>query len=291
MNVSDLLSSFPNGVDIGTMEGRVSSALGGDSSVFKRWYSKASVRNSPQRLFCEEDIRKEIYPKELVPYYNHPLLDKANRNHLLVYSLYRYLIFTINLEISVVNETTRRLFMSQFPINLELSELVDAQKIYVDEAYHALFSTDMLVQVSELTGIPVPELPIPFFLEWLERESVNHQDKELFLLIFTCVSEMLITDNLISVREYENVPQSIREMLNDHVADEAKHHIFYKNVLEKLLSSEIDREYIISTADSCIRAFNMPDFEQLKTCLVLSGLSDSESVKVINDTYSEELIG
>lgn len=102
---------------------------------------------------------------------------------------------------------------------------------------------------------------------------------------------MLITDNLISVREYENVPQSIREMLNDHVADEAKHHIFYKNVLEKLLSSEIDREYIISTADSCIRAFNMPDFEQLKTCLVLSGLSDSESVKVINDTYSEELIG
>lgn len=38
MNVSDLLSFFPNGVDIGPMEGRVSSALGGDSSVFKRWY-------------------------------------------------------------------------------------------------------------------------------------------------------------------------------------------------------------------------------------------------------------
>src|SRR5207237_41606 len=126
-------------------------------SKLKDWYERSSIRTSPRRLLLKEDAEGKVYfPPDLVPIIGHQLVrgqgqDVAQR--LIVQHLYAYLDFTAALEHDVVNRVTQRIAQQRAGFELPQAMVMDAYKIYCDEAYHALFSADIREQIHAATTV------------------------------------------------------------------------------------------------------------------------------------------
>src|ERR1700732_1580847 len=124
--------------------------------LFSNWNDRATVRSAPRRLIHDEDVSLDMFPRHLVPVVSHDII-RSRFSHIvhdfLCLQLYRYLEFTINLELTVVSEVTRSMIMQEAPVSLPPSMILDAQRILCDEAYHAVFCGDMLQQVITATGV------------------------------------------------------------------------------------------------------------------------------------------
>ena len=139
-----------------------------NANTMRNWYEQSTVRRAPRRTLNEDDLKGHLYPMALAPVTQHPLvtkLDGEQVDKILTNHLYRYLDFTVKLEVSVVNDVVRDIALDVAPFKPEKSMMVDALKIYTDEGYHALFSLDLANQIEDLTE-QEPILPrTPRFLK------------------------------------------------------------------------------------------------------------------------------
>jgi para-aminobenzoate N-oxygenase AurF len=263
--------------------------------IFTGWYDKASVRSAPRRMLKPGDENRDLFPRELVPFLRHPVIASQfhDRIHvLLCLALYRYLTYTINIELFIVNGTTKKLATGASPVPMDGQNRLHALKIYCDEAYHALFCTDLLDQARRLTGIHPSELPAPRFLR-MSREMCGNSDRpELLRLLLTIVSETLITASLGEVGRGEGTPTAVRENMVDHIVDEARHHVFYRDVLYGLMaaSSRTQRVKIGAEIPRLIMAFMAPDLESIAVDLRCVGLTKEQTAEVVHDSYASEMI-
>ena len=76
--------------------------------------------------------------------------------------LYRYLDFTTELELDVINTVSKDI-AGLGRLDLELPDVMraDAFKLCTDEAHHAYFSDDIKRQVVQATGVAPDPAPIP----------------------------------------------------------------------------------------------------------------------------------
>lgn len=264
---------------------------GGD--VFANWYDRASVRRAPQRRLDPEDISLDMFPRELVPVVSHPIVTERYPEaipDLLILALYRYLDFTTNLELFVVNETTRLLIAGQGPVALGPEERTDAHRLACDESYHALFCADLTQQVIAASGRPPAEARPPRFLRRLrERMSADGGMVEQFL--FTAVSEMLITANLAEVRRYDATPAAVRNVLGDHASDEARHRFFYGDLMARLFWKAGDEAgKIAGLVPDLLLDFLTPDLENILIDLEAAGIPRADSEEICAEVYAPDRI-
>src|SRR5947209_14449067 len=126
------------------------------NNLFREWDVQASVRNDPRIIFQDEESMGRVYfSPDLVPIVRHPLVVKlgpAVRREILIQHLYNYFDFTSCFEVEVVNWGVQRIFLKKTGFELPQEMLLDAYKIYCDEAYHSLFSADLKSQIQAATG-------------------------------------------------------------------------------------------------------------------------------------------
>jgi hypothetical protein len=260
---------------------------------FQNWDRSAAVRRRPLRRLREEAAPGQLYfPPELVPVHTHPLvaaLGETARHRLLIHSLYDYLHFTSELEDIAVIPVAMQISRGRSGLALPEEARRDAFKIVTDEAWHAQFSYELLRQIADRTGEPVPDLPEPMFVERLSAISaqLHTHVPALGELLFTVVSETLVSSLLTEIPHDSRLPSAVRETVADHAVDEGRHHAYFHDVLVRLwraLSSS-ERASVGPWLPSIILAFLEPDYRAVGLSLAALGLSAEQVEAVLTDSY------
>lgn len=259
-------------------------------SAFTTWDAKAAVRSAPRRVL-DDPAPAEAFPPELVPVLRHPLvrgLPLAGRQSLLVQHLFRYLDFTAQLELLVVNDTLTRLgLQSAYGLTDEMR--LDALRMVCDESYHAMFSVDMKLQVARAYGVSAPRDERAWFLVRFERLLAETDEtlREVGRLLFVTVSETLISATLAEQANGTGGPAAVRELLQDHALDEGRHHAFFagfaKHLWARLDASE--RQWAGRTVPRLIDIFLGVDEAAVRADLVGAGLGHDQARQVTAETF------
>lgn len=256
--------------------------------AFATWDDRASVRHSPSQALVASDASLDMYPREMVEHVSHPIIVQRfpeTIRPLLTHALYRYLEFTTNLELHLVNTTTLRLVSGRGPVRLADNELLDAHRLMCDESYHALFCADLARQVRTLTGCDPVATEGPAFLRRLHRRRSDDTDG-LQSFLFTAASEMLITDHLLEARRYETTPEAVRGVFTDHAADEYRHRIFFGDLLSRLLrTAGQDAERMAAMMPQMLADFLTPDRDCIMLELLAVGIPKPLAAQILAETY------
>jgi hypothetical protein len=267
-------------------------------SKFVQWDARASVRAAPRRELGSNEPG-DYFPAELVAVLAHPELREVSpdvRSAITIHQLYRYLNFTIQLEQLVVNRVVEAIAHRLVDLSLPEEMIVDAYKIYCDEAYHAYFSYDMAHQVRVRTGIlPLEGDVAPYFLVRLRKIQDEYPDsatRQLLELFFVIVSETLISGLLKTLPSAKQVKPSIRALVKDHAVDEGRHHVYFARLLE-IVWPRLAPPYqavIAQRMPDLIHAFLAPDLPSLRLELLGYGLRSSLVDRVLGETYTPEVV-
>jgi hypothetical protein len=271
---------------------------GGDyRSPFRSWYEKSTVRSQPRRMLTPDDPAPHFFSPDLVPVARHPLVRALPADRfrtLLVQHLYRYLDFTARLEHVVVNRTVLGIAHGTLGLRLPEAMRLDAYKIYCDEAYHALFSADLIIQVREATGVRPALPPEPFFLRRLAgvRAAADERTRPLVDLMFVIISETLISATLAEVPDDPGVAAAVREVLRDHLADEGRHHRYFALFLRQLWGQldPGDRRAAALLVPALVDCFLRPDAAAVRDDLLAAGLSRDEGEQVVAEVFPAGLV-
>lgn len=247
-------------------------------AAFKTWETKASVRHGPNRAEAAID---PLMPSKLVPILQHPYARAIDPNairYLQQMALLRFLDFTHHLEMLVVNTVTSDIAFGRYDLNLSDNMKLDAHRIYVDEAYHALFSYEMMLATKrQILDRPDSTDSRPLFMERFLKltNSCSNTDKALLQLCFVIVSEMLITSTLHDVRKHGEMDSAVRDMIDDHARDEARHHAYYQDILEVLipLLSRKQLAMVIAYIPKFLLTYTAPDIPAIKSEITNAGLT------------------
>lgn len=266
------------------------------TSRFERWDGLASVRRRPQRDFASVD--SELYfPPELYPVVLHPIVaakGEAVVKGLLLQRLYDYLDFTAELESVAVIPVAMKISRGRSGLVLPARMKADAFKIVTDEAWHAQFSDDFARQIETVTGHPnrsAGSAAPPAFLPRLQaiRERLPFEVRGVESLLFTIVSETLISGILSDIPRDSRMPRSVREVIRDHAEDEGRHHVYFRSVLKHLWQAltAAERKAVGPHLPAVIYAFLEPDYGQVAGHLSGFGLTADEVDQVIAESWPD----
>lgn len=267
-------------------------------SKLKDWYGRASVRVKPQRVLIDEEAEGKLYfPPELVPVSQHQLvlgLGAWAIRRVLIQRLYMYLEFTAQLEHDVVNRVSHRIAHQRAGLDLPMEMVLDAYKIYTDEAYHAQFSAELKYQIELATGIVPNPTGAPRCLRLLQELllSVPVELRELAEVFFTIVSETLISSILSQIPRDKRVVSTVRLLVADHAEDEGRHHAYFAKLLEFLWPqlSLSQRVIIGPLLMRFVLAFLEPDYAAIECELVGCGLKPTEIQQIMHESYPRSVV-
>ena len=172
---------------------------------------------------------------------------------------------------------------------------LDAHRIYVDEAYHALFSYELMrkIKVENIASAAFHETTPAFIRRTQEIvESQGPGDRALLELMTVVVSEMLITSTLREASTAPGMDHGVSAMIADHAGDEARHHAFYRHVLIDLWPrlSDVHRNLVLSQIHPLLMAYTSPDEQAIAVELRAAGLPDDQVRQVISETYDPQTV-
>ncbi len=239
------------------------------------WTSKATVRCKPHRLIDESSPEEGFFfPPALAPTCSHHLIAHHGQEmvqELLIKRLYAYLNFTSILEHHAVNPVLLDITSNDMGLTLPSGMRFDAYKIYCDEAYHALFSTDLKRQIESLTGVVDTVVAMPAFMIKLRhiQSTVPKSLERLVMLCFAVVSETLISATLSSIPQDSSVVRVVREVVADHAQDERRHHAYFIKLMELVWPqlSTNERRVLGPLFPTFIMSFLEPDYTALQLIL------------------------
>ncbi len=258
------------------------------------WYVKAGVRKDPRRMLDDELHTGRLYfPPALVPYAAHPLVRALNaeaQQALVARHLFQYLGFTTHFETQVVNRATERIASGRSGIDTTADTRLDAYRIYCDEGYHALYSFDVIKQISDASGIE----PVPYdFAPFRERldavgAAALPDEPALAQLLQVVVFETLVTAILNDVPKDRRVLTVVREIVRDHARDEGWHHAFFSWLFRELWAQQPPtlRVRIARCLPELIRSSLLPDLRPVRAALGATGLTPTQVEEVVRDSYS-----
>ncbi|MGN9891771.1 diiron oxygenase [Micromonospora sp. L31] len=263
-------------------------------SVLRDWDSRSSVRSKPRRILDEIQGGKVPYPIDLTPVASHRLVRgrrQSQVNEILVRRLYLYLDFTTVLEQEIVNPVLVALSKGEAGADLPNVMRLDAYRIYVDEAYHALSSVDLNLQIEAASGVRYLRQSRHRFQVGLvnllqQRKSI---DPRLIMLAAATVSETLISGTLSKIPSDPTVISIIRESIADHADDERHHHAFFAKVHEYVWPrlSESERRTLAPMYGDFVIDFLMPDVPAQIGSLVASGFTDSLARRIAYESLGD----
>lgn len=264
-------------------------------SVLKKWYQESSVRAKERRILPAEEALSDIYyPPELAPVVLHPLVRAKGETlcrTLLIQHLYLYLDSIELLEHAVVNRVVFALARRQSSIAIPTEMRLDAYKIYTDEAYHMLFSADLIEQIKAQTGIASITRTPPFahYLAFLE-ESESPEMRELIVTFLSIITETMISSILCEIPKDKRVVQTVRDLVMDHAIDEGRHNAFFGDLFSRLWPSLSDtqRAHIGPLLPSLIAEFCRPNLEAITAILAAARFSKNEIDQILAESYPTE---
>lgn len=265
--------------------------------ALNHWYEKAGVRKAPRRTLQGGTDGVKLFPSTLIPYLQHERLVQLpppEIDGLIARHLYQYLTFTAHFETRVVNRATERIANSRCGFEVPAETQLDAYKIYCDEAYHALYSRDVVNQIAAATRIPAVDHDFDNFLCQLDivGSEVLPDEPVLVQLLQVVVFETLVTVILNDVPRDRTILPLVRDIVRDHAIDEARHHGYFSGLFRQMwatLGSELRCRTARCLPRLIVRSL-WPHLRPVRESLLRAGLNVEEVYEVITDTYPEEKV-
>ncbi|MGH9764723.1 MAG: diiron oxygenase [Blastocatellia bacterium] len=262
-------------------------------SRFRDWDEKARVRVSPRRLLAEEEsVGKQYFSQALVPVARHPIIRELGPSAVrttLIQHLDSYLDFTAQFEIEVVNSVTRSIARAKSGFDLPEEMRFDAYKIYCDEGYHSVFSADLRNQVAAVTGVPSVGYDLDSFLTRFEmvKDAVPPEVRPLIGTFVVILFETLISATLNKVPGDESVVTAVRDTVQDHADDEARHHFYFAKLMDLIWPrlENAHRSIIGPLLPAFIIKCLEPDYPAIERRLVYLGLNRDQVRQVMEESY------
>lgn len=264
-------------------------------SAFKHWDTKSSVRSSPERIEGASLGTGILFPDELVPVLSHEYFREEGeqfRERIRLAHLERYLKFTLALETDAVNPVIMNVARARDGLSLPPEMRQDAFRMYVDEAYHANFTYALLRRLEQERGVSADLTETPYFLQRIAKiaRRAPAEMQHHLMTLFVSISELLITGTLNALPKYEGVAEPVRNSVQDHAADEARHHAFFSAYLPIYWESLSAREKHIlgPLVPDLIDCFLQPDLPSLKAELGRYGIPEETTQTILAEIYSLE---
>jgi hypothetical protein len=265
-------------------------------SRFQDWNTRSAVRSKPLPEFVSGNA-KLFFTPEQVPLIDHPLIAAQGSemiHRVLTRHLLGHLNFTDTLENEVVTPVAYMLGRRKLDFSLPPAMLVDARKIAVDEMHHALYAAGFVEEISALSGVdPLPAQRPSFLLELDNIKSLHEpRNGPLLMLGFAIISETLITSTLTQVPNDDRVVAGVRTILKDHAEDEARHHVYFAEILTtcwpRLTSAQ--RALVGPLLPRFISMFLAPDLLDVQGSLATFGFSADVAEQIIEEIYPRERV-
>ena len=258
---------------------------------FRTWDARSTVRRQGPR---HTNMADQVFPEAFTPLLRSVRLQGASaaqRHGLQRSALFRFLNFTHKLELLVVNTVTANIALGRYDLFLPRRIRLGAHKLYVDEGYHALaaFEAMAVLQQSDGPGL-LTEAPPPFLSAIRDGLEFGNDMRRRYLgeLFFVIASEMLISSTLHDAQAQAGMGGPIREMLRDHAMDEARHHAFYRDVLDTIWD-QLDRDdqhHLAAMMPDLVAGYCQPDRPALRADLRWLGLAPHEIEDVLDEIHS-----
>jgi hypothetical protein len=258
---------------------------------FDTWYDRASVRCEHRRVLSTPEPGQIFFPPELVPAAAHPAVRKLGSQacqRLLVDHLHQYLLFTVDLEETTVTPMAAAIARGRSGLSLPAAARADAFKIVTDEAWHAQFSYDLIQQVEAATGVRRPDDQAPAYAGRLEaiRERAGPDLAGAVSLLFTVVSETLVSGILSALPHDGRLPMAVRLAIADHARDEGRHHRFFRQILDYFWASlsRDQRRRLGPLVPDLVWAFLAPDYRAAARALRQIGVRAADADDVVRES-------
>lgn len=260
-------------------------------SRLSNWSTQSSVRAGKMHTYRAVDGTRSFSP-ELIAVMSHPVLQNAcdaTRRSVETQRLFDYLHFTEELERRAVIPVCMDLAEAKVPFLVSRPLQRDASKIITDEAHHAECAADLTDQIADVTCVRPHRQGPPAFMKKLHAAEARFggATRKLASLVFTSVSETLITGTLTRVPADTSVHPAIRSVIMDHARDEAKHHACFSDVI-RIMWEQMglqERDDIGPLFAEFIVAFLAPDLSAELGCLEAAGFDSLQADKIITETY------
>ncbi|WP_414588601.1 diiron oxygenase [Scytonema sp. PCC 10023] len=232
-------------------------------SPFSKWNESSWIRSKPFRI---DSFSGLPFSPDLVPLTFHRAISEDSNRWItvLAYKLLDHLQFTTLVELSYVNPICTDLALGKAPIALTTEQRNDALRIYCDEGGHALFIETLSTQAEIAFGINRSVLGRPKYDLTVQKLLASHQTQlspNLIKLFFVCITETLYVGTFSNVPHDVQVAPVVRAVISDHIADEALHYVYFRNLFPSLWSSlsPWEKEEIGQLLPLLVRAFLEPD--------------------------------
>ncbi len=261
-----------------------------------RWEKFASIRSIPRRIVDTNDLGQDFFPRERLPICMHPLLRQRGEQcirDMLVYHANHFMNDIAILETEVVNNAALMISSNIFSFIDFPSELRhDALTVIVDEAYHAYVAIDFLNQINAMHEVTLANLPDATSVTNAilnVKKNLPQEMHKAFELVSVCISEHVLTKELIEVKNEVDIAPSFKGVMKDHVLDEGRHAKFFAYVLSMFWKAMPDhyRDEIGPCIPEFIKEYLSKDINKQYDTHVLSllGFSAEEVSIIISDTY------
>ncbi|NBT86518.1 MAG: hypothetical protein EBT45_08530, partial [Alphaproteobacteria bacterium] len=176
----------------------------------------------------------------------------------------------------------------KFPPTLKLNTLL----VMVDEYYHVYVANDLKMQLEK----HYPELKAQFYPSsdaytalTEVRNQLEEKYQDVFQLIAVSIFETTLVKELTDLFNAKNIHCSIREYINGHINDEAKHHNFFFDLL-CFTWQNLDKDFqdVIGgkLVDFLLRYFGVASWREFNYCLLLKLTNDPIlSEEIIKDLF------
>jgi hypothetical protein len=254
------------------------------------WQQHSGVRNGrPSATY--DGTGTLPFTLALVPLARHRLVcdrGDAVRDAVLAQHLYRFCTFTEHLELEAVVPACVQLRLSDVQFAVPNALARDAGRVAIDETWHAECAGDLKTDLQQVTGVVPCRSRKPAFLHVLKvmKASLPPHQQRLADMLFTCVSETLITGALNNVPRDEQVLPRIRDVLGEHAREEAFHHSIFAQVIGVMWEqlSPADRDVAGPLFGVLIAAFLRSDTMAELDGLEATGFTADEARRIVEDS-------
>lgn len=280
------------------MNAMIESKAPSDPETVERWYTAATVRNSPRIVVPSSTQGEYVFPRSRQPLSEHPLI--ASMGHtvvsfVLTQSAYKYMYEIGLLETRYVIDCALNIINNQIK-GASDGEKLEALTIVIDEGYHAHVALDFIIQLKALNGVEPVEVPeTNGNLDAVRRALAalpQHMHHD-FQLISVCLAEHTLTKDLLSIGREKDATRTFTQVMTDHVSDEGRHANYFARLTRShwLRLPEATKTSIASLLPRYLDDYLAGDTERTfdRKVLAACGFSESQMNRVIDETNARYL--
>lgn len=259
------------------------------------WDRKSSIRSRPRRLLTPDQKESYFFPIARQPLAIHPLVQKLGSqaiSFILCQTSYRFMYDIAILETELVNKGALIVANDQLNMGIPMALRQDALSVVIDEAYHAYVALDFINQVEDISGVKRLAAPIQTTviqaLSGIKNQLPEHLHS-LFELIAVCISEHVLTKDLISIGKDKQVAEFFQLVMANHVLDEGRHATLFAHIFTWIWAgiSPEEQDYIGVLLPEFMKKYLSQDLQKEydKKILLALNMNADDIQTVLDDTY------